>query len=84
MKNLKASLLKWFLRYVKYNVIGVSVFLLNIVLYYTILFPVFGEQAYIIVSLIGGVVEFVLISYFNRTKVGIMFETGSSVDDRKD
>ncbi len=68
---------KWILRYIKYNIIGTAVFLLGIVLYYLILFPVFGVHAYIIVSLIGGIVQFALVSYFNTTRKGSMFDSGS-------
>jgi hypothetical protein len=66
---------KWTWRYIKYNVIGVTVFLLNIVLYYAILFPFLGEVSYIVVSVNGGIIEFALISYFNKTKKGVIFDS---------
>ena len=74
MINLKASLQKWGWRYVKYNVIGIAVFLLNIV-FYVMIFNSLGEWSYIVVSLNGGIIEFALISYFNKTKKGIIFES---------
>jgi inner membrane protein involved in colicin E2 resistance len=58
---------KWALRYIKYNIIGLTVFLLNLVLF-IILFNSLGEWAYIVVSANGGIIEFILISYVNRKK----------------
>ncbi len=70
---------KWALRYIKYNVIGLSVFMLNIVIY-VIIFPALGEWSYILVSVNGGIVEFALIAYFNKTKRGIIFESCMAVE----
>jgi inner membrane protein involved in colicin E2 resistance len=75
--NHKELIKKWCLRYIKYNIIGLSVFLLNIVLF-VILFNSLGEWAYIVVSVNGGILEFVLISYVNRKKHGMIFESCSS------
>ena len=72
--ELKGIFKKWTWRYIKYNIVGLTVFLLNIVLYYMILFPYLGEISYIVVSVSGGIMEFALISYFNRTKRGIIFD----------
>ena len=77
MSKLWAFLQKWGWRYVKYNIIGVLVFLLNIAFYYIVFFPVMGESAYIIVSIIGGIVEFLLITYVNKTRQGVIFESCS-------
>jgi len=78
MSDLKV-IKKWLLRYIKYNIIGLSVFMVNIVIY-VIIFPIFGEWAYIIVSVDGGVMEFALITYVNRTKRGIIFESCKPID----
>ncbi len=67
------TLEKWLWRYLKYNIIGLSVFSLNIALY-IILFNFLGEWAYIVVSVNGGIIEFALIAYFNKTKKGIIFD----------
>ena len=72
-KNFKALLKKWLLRYIKYNIIGLSVFLLNIIIY-MLIFPFLGEISYIVVSVNGGIIEFALLAYFNSTKKGIMFD----------
>ncbi|MGA3290189.1 MAG: hypothetical protein ABSD42_08135 [Candidatus Bathyarchaeia archaeon] len=81
MSKLKERFKKWALRYIKYNVIGLTVFLLNIVLY-VFLFNFLGEWAYIAVSVNGGIIEFALISYFNRTKKGVIFDSCSSIDSK--
>jgi hypothetical protein len=72
---------KWFLRYLKYNIVGLSVFILNIAIYVTI-FPYLGEMSYIIVSLNGGIIEFALIAYVNKTKKGIIFDSCSSTNSK--
>ena len=74
MRNSRALIKKWVLRYIKYNIIGLSVFLLNIAIY-VIIFNYLGEWAYIVVSVNGGVIEFALISYFNKTKKGVIFDS---------
>jgi len=51
------------------------VFLVNVTFYYLIFFPAFGEQAYIVVSVIGGIIEFSLIACLNKTKKGSMFDS---------
>ena len=79
MRNIRTTVQKWALRYIKYNIIGVTVFLLNLTFYYIILFPAFGEQAYIIVSVIGGAIEFGLITYLNKTKRGMMFDSCTQI-----
>ena len=81
MSEFRELLKKWIWRYIKYNIIGLTVFLLNIALYYLILFPVFGEQSYIIVSVIGGILEFTLITYFNKTRKGVIFDSCPSIEE---
>jgi len=74
IKLRRALLKKWLLRYIKYNVIGLSVFLLNIVVYFVI-FPYLGAMSYIVVSVNGGIIEFALIAYVNQTKRGTIFDS---------
>ncbi len=74
MRQLRAKFQEWSWRYIKYNIIGLAVFLLNIGLY-VIIFNSLGEWSYIAVSVNGGIIEFALISYFNKTKKGIIFES---------
>lgn len=81
MSHLSTKLQKWGLRYIKYNVIGLSVFLLNIIIY-ILIFNSFGEWSYIVVSVIGGIIEFTLISYFNKTKRGMIFDSCTPNEDK--
>jgi hypothetical protein len=81
MSKLRTLFKKWLLRYIKYNVIGLSVFLLNIVIY-VIIFPFLGEMSYVVVSVNGGVIEFALIAYVNQTKKGIIFDSCIPIDGK--
>jgi len=81
MSNFRALIKKWVWRYIKYNVIGLSVFALNIVIY-VILFNFLGEWSYVVVSVNGGIIEFALIAYFNKTQKGIIFESCSSIKSK--
>ncbi len=81
LAKLKDKCKKWVVRYAKYNVIGLSVFALNIVLY-VVIFNFLGEWTYILVSVNGGIIEFALISYFNRTKKGRMFDGCPPIDNK--
>ena len=67
MSKLRALFKKWTWRYIKYNIIGLTVFVINIGIY-VIIFPFLGEWSYILVSVNGGIMEFLLITYVNRTK----------------
>ena len=75
MDKIKPIVRKWAWRFAKYNLIGIMVFLLNLTFYYLIFFPAFGEQAYIFVSILGGIIEFSLIACLNKTKKGSMFDS---------
>ena len=75
MTKIIDKLIKWFIRYIKYNLVGLTTFGIGLTLYYSFLYSFFGEQAYIIVSILGGIIEFTLISYLNKTKYGKMFES---------
>ncbi len=77
MSKFRELFKKWFLRYLKYNIVGLAVFALNIAIY-VIIFPFLGEMSYIIVSVNGGIIEFTLIAYVNKTKKGVIFDGCSS------
>lgn len=72
---------KWGSRYIKYNVIGIAVFLLNIVIY-VIIFPSLGEWSYVVVSMNGGIMEFALIAYINKTKKGVIFDSCTPINSK--
>ena len=81
MSKYRDLIKKWGSRYIKYNVIGLTVFLLNIVIY-VIIFPFLGEWSYIVVSVNGGIMEFTLIAYINKTKKGVIFESCNPINRR--
>jgi len=74
MKNLKKAVKRLIIRYIKYNVIGVTVFLMG-TLIYVIAFPSFGAWTWLLANGFGGIVDFSLITLFNRTKRGHMFDS---------
>ena len=80
MSKLRTVVKKLVWRYVKYNIVGLTVFALSIALYYGILFPLLGEPSYIVVSIIGGIIEFSLLTYINKTKKGVIFESCLPID----
>jgi len=63
----------WFVRYVKFNMIGTSVFLVATIVYWTT-FPEFQIWAWLVANSFGGVLQFSLTQYFNKKKRGLMFE----------
>ncbi len=63
---------KWTFRYTRFSVIGTAVWVVNTVLYFA-LFRFFGELTWFI-TLFTGVMEFALITFFNKTSKGNMFE----------
>ncbi len=77
----RASIKKWAWRYIKYNIIGLTVFAINIVIY-VIIFPFLGEWSYILVSVAGGIMEFALITYVNKTKKGVIFDSCTPIDNK--
>jgi hypothetical protein len=79
MSKFRALFKKWLWRYIKYNIVGLAVFILNIGIY-LIIFPSLGEWSYIVVSVNGGIIEFALIAYINRTKYGVIFDSRTSND----
>jgi len=72
--NLKKSIKKLVFRYIKYNIVGTFVFGIGLAVY-VVLFPVFGEWAYVVSTVSGGVLQFGLITFLNLTKTGKMFES---------
>lgn len=73
-KSLGKTALKWLLRFVKFNIVGFTVFLIG-TLIFLLTFGIFGAWAWVIASGSGGVIQFILISYINRTKRGKIFDS---------
>ena len=74
MVKYKKTIKKLFWRYVKYNIVGTSVFLIAAIIYFG-LFPILGEWTYIVSSVSGGIIEFSLITVLNITKRGQIFDS---------
>lgn len=63
----------WIVRFVKFNLVGFAVFLVGTAIF-GLVFPYFGAWTWLIANGTGSILQFSLISYFNRKKKGIMFE----------
>jgi uncharacterized membrane protein len=66
--------LKWILRFIKFNVVGFVVFLIGTAIF-ALTFHALGFWAWFVASASGGIIQFILISYLNRTKVGKIFDS---------
>jgi len=64
---------KWAFRYIKFNLIGSSVFLIATFVYW-LTFPRFQAWTWIVANSFGGIVQFSLTAYFNKKRKGEMFE----------
>jgi hypothetical protein len=69
---LRELIKKWVFRYARFSIIGTAVWVVNTVLYF-FLFRFFGELTWFI-TLFTGVMEFALITVFNRKDKGNMFD----------
>jgi len=63
----------WVIRFMKFNIIGFSVFLVASVVF-ALLFPYFGIWTWLLANGFSSVLQFFLISYFNRKRKGLIFE----------
>jgi len=65
---------KWIIRFVKYNIVGFIVFLISTVIF-TSAFTTFGAWAWFIANGAGGILQFCIISFLNKTKKGQIFDS---------
>ena len=70
---------KWISRYIKFSLIGTLTWVIATVLYIW-LFKYFGELTWLI-TLFTGVIEFGLITVFNKKKKGTMFDSCTNVPE---
>jgi len=63
----------WIVRFIKFNLVGFAVFLVGTAIF-ALAFPSFGAWTWLIANGTGSILQFSLISYFNRKKKGLMFE----------
>ena len=73
-KTFGESTKKWLLRFIKFNVIGFSVFRSSTAIF-AMSFNTFGAWTWVIANGIGGILQFSLISFLNKTKIGIIFDS---------
>jgi putative flippase GtrA len=64
---------KLIIRYIKFNIVGVIVFLVASVVF-MVAFSTFGVWTWLLANGIGGVLQFSLINYLNSTKKGRIFD----------
>ena len=72
MSKLGELIKKWVYRYTRFSIIGTAVWVVNTILYFS-LFRFFGELTWFI-TLFTGVMEFALITVFNKKGKGNMFD----------
>ena len=65
---------KWIIRFVKFNIVGFIVFLVGTAIF-TVAFSTFGAWTWLVANGFGGLLQFSLLSYLNRTRRGKIFET---------
>lgn len=63
----------WAIRFIKFNLIGIFVFSIGTAIFASV-FPYFGSWAWLIANGAGSLIQFSLISYFNKKKRGLIFE----------
>jgi hypothetical protein len=73
-KNFAESAKKWIFRFIKFNIIGFSVFLIATAIF-AMSFSTFGVWTWVVANGFGGVLQFSLITYLNRTKIGSIFDS---------
>ena len=70
----------WAMRFVKFNLIGIVVFLIGSAIF-TSVFPYFGVWAWFVANSTGSVLQFLLITYFNKKKKDVFFEQCPMVNE---
>jgi hypothetical protein len=65
---------KWLLRFIKFNIVGFTVFLIGTAIF-AFAFRAFGEWTWVVASGSGGILQFILISYLNATERGKIFDS---------
>jgi hypothetical protein len=64
----------WIVRFIKFNIVGFIVFLVGSIIF-AVAFSSFGAWTWLVANGVGGIVQFTLISYLNKTKRGKMFDS---------
>jgi hypothetical protein len=64
----------WIVRFIKFNLVGTTVFLVATVIY-TASFSTFGFWTWMLANSVGAVLQFSLITILNRTQKGKIFDS---------
>jgi len=72
----------WVIRFVKFNIIGFTVFLVATVVF-ALLFPYFGIWTWLLANGFSSALQFFLISYFNKKKKGLIFEQAHPANEER-
>jgi hypothetical protein len=73
-KSFRHRAKKLLLRFIKFNMIGFTVFLIGTAIF-AMAFSTFGAWTWLVANGVGGILQFSLISYLNRTKRGKIFDS---------
>ncbi len=73
----------WVLRFVRFNLIGMFVFLIGTIIF-AFVFSYFGPWTWLVANGAGSILQFLLISFFNKRKGGIIFEQCPSTKEAAD
>ncbi len=65
---------RWLLRFIKFNVIGFTIFLVASAIF-AMSFNTFGAWTWVVANGFGGIMQFTLITYLNRTRMGKIFDS---------
>jgi len=66
--------IKWLIRFIKYNLVGVTAWIANLAFYQWLYYPLWREWAIIPFSASGAIIEFTALNFVNKTKHGKMFD----------
>jgi putative flippase GtrA len=72
-KSFTKTAKKWIIRFVKFNIVGLLVFLVGTVIFMSA-FSAFGAWSWLIANGAGGVLQFSIITFLNKTKRGKIFD----------
>ena len=78
--KITGTIVKWVSRYIKFSLIGTLTWAIATVLYF-FFFKFLGEMAWL-VTLFTGVIEFGLITVFNKKRRGKMFDSCTEASTR--
>ncbi len=73
----------WVLRFARFNLIGMFVFFIGTIIF-AFVFSYFGPWTWLVANGAGSILQFLLISFFNKKKGGVIFEQCPSTKEAAD